>query len=47
MGNNDEEYARTFLIIAPNVIVLERLKLDFSDSEESITYRVLPQAEEW
>jgi type III restriction enzyme len=29
-GGNDEDYARTFLIIAPNVIVLERLKLDFA-----------------
>jgi type III restriction enzyme len=26
---NDEEYAKTFLMIAPNVIVLDRLKLDF------------------
>ena len=26
---NEEEYAKTFLIIAPNVIVLERLKSDF------------------
>src|SRR6202158_2090161 len=25
-----EEYAKTFLIVAPNVIVLERLKTDFS-----------------
>jgi type III restriction enzyme len=30
MGGNDQEYARTFLLIAPNVIVLERLKLDFA-----------------
>ena len=29
-GGNDEEYARTFLIVAPNVIVLERLKADFA-----------------
>jgi type III restriction enzyme len=27
-GGDDETYARTFLIIAPNVIVLERLKTD-------------------
>lgn len=26
---NDQEYAKTFLIIAPNVIVFERLQLDF------------------
>lgn len=26
---NDEEYAKTFLIIAPNVIVFERLQIDF------------------
>ncbi len=31
MGGNDEEYARTFLIIAPNIIVLDRLKGDFAD----------------
>jgi type III restriction enzyme len=30
MGGNDADYARTFLIVAPNVIVLERLKLDFA-----------------
>jgi type III restriction enzyme len=30
MGGNDEDYARISLIIAPNVIVLERLKLDFA-----------------
>jgi type III restriction enzyme len=30
MGGNEEEYAKTFLLIAPNVIVLERLKLDFA-----------------
>ncbi len=29
-GGNDEDYARTFLLIAPNVIVLERLKSDFA-----------------
>jgi type III restriction enzyme len=29
-GGNDQDYARTFLIIAPNVIVLERLKSDFA-----------------
>jgi type III restriction enzyme len=29
-GGDDENYARTFLIIAPNVIVLERLKTDFA-----------------
>jgi type III restriction enzyme len=28
--NDDDNYARTFLIIAPNVIVLERLKTDFA-----------------
>ncbi len=27
--NNDKDYARTFLMIAPNVIVLDRLKIDF------------------
>jgi len=29
-GDVAKEYARTFLILAPNVIVLERLKMDFS-----------------
>lgn len=30
MGGDEADYARTFLIIAPNVIVLERLKADFA-----------------
>jgi len=30
VGAEAEEYARTFLLIAPNVIVLERLKTDFA-----------------
>lgn len=30
MEGNETDYAKTFLIIAPNVIVLERLKLDFA-----------------
>jgi type III restriction enzyme len=30
MREESEDYARTFLIIAPNVIVLERLKTDFA-----------------
>jgi type III restriction enzyme len=29
---NDEQYAKTFLVIAPNVIVFERLQTDFSGS---------------
>lgn len=29
-GDNPEDYAKTFLILAPNVIVLERLKIDFA-----------------
>lgn len=29
-GGNGDEYATTFLLIAPNVIVLERLKTDFA-----------------
>ncbi|MBU1063435.1 DEAD/DEAH box helicase family protein, partial [bacterium] len=28
---NDEEYAKTFMILAPNVIVFERLKTDFGN----------------
>jgi type III restriction enzyme len=30
IGGNDRDYARNFLIIAPNVIVFERLKTDFA-----------------
>lgn len=30
MGGGDDDYARTFLILAPNVIVLERLAEDFA-----------------
>lgn len=29
LNENDQEYARRFLLIAPNVIVLERLRTDF------------------
>ncbi len=36
---NDEEFAKTFLIIAPNVIVFERLKIDF---ESGIIFRTDP-----
>ena len=36
---NDEEYAKTFLVIAPNVIVFERLKLDF---ENGLIFRTDP-----
>ncbi len=32
-GANDDEYARTFLIVAPNVIVFERLKSDFANGK--------------
>ncbi len=30
---NEEDYAKTFLIIAPNVIVFERLKIDFENGK--------------
>jgi len=33
MRENDREYAKTFLILAPNVIVFERLKLDFTNGK--------------
>lgn len=36
---NDEEFSKTFLIIAPNVIVFERLKTDF---ESGIIFRTDP-----
>ena len=31
MGSGEQEYAKTFLLVAPNVIVLERLKTDFQN----------------
>lgn len=39
---NDAEYARTSLVIAPNVIVFERLKLDFSGGRIFRTDPVIP-----
>jgi len=33
MRENNREYAKTFLILAPNVIVFERLKLDFANGK--------------
>jgi type III restriction enzyme len=39
MRENDEEYAKTFLIIAPNVIVFERLRTDF---ESGLIFRTDP-----
>ena len=39
MRENDEDFAKTFLIIAPNIIVLERLKTDF---ENGIIFRTDP-----
>jgi type III restriction enzyme len=37
-----EEYANTFLLIAPNIIVLERLKLDFENGRVFQTDPILP-----
>jgi type III restriction enzyme len=42
MGGNDTDYARTFLLIAPNVIVLERLKQDFASGRVFQADPVMP-----
>jgi type III restriction enzyme len=39
---NDPDYAKTFLIIAPNVIVFERLRIDFESGRIFRTDPVLP-----
>nr|MBF6591137.1 DEAD/DEAH box helicase family protein [Ktedonobacterales bacterium] len=41
-GGDDESYARTFLIIAPNIIVLERLKSDFAGGRIFQTDPLMP-----
>ncbi len=41
-GANDQDYARTFLIVAPNVIVLERLKADFANGKIFQTDPLMP-----
>lgn len=41
---NEEEYAKTFLILAPNVIVLERLKTDFAGGRIFTADPVMPPA---
>ncbi|MEO7000501.1 MAG: DEAD/DEAH box helicase family protein [Ktedonobacterales bacterium] len=43
-GGGDRDYARTFLILAPNVIVLERLKTDFAGGRIFQTDPVLPRS---
>ncbi|HEX6820290.1 MAG TPA: DEAD/DEAH box helicase family protein, partial [Ktedonobacterales bacterium] len=43
-GGNDEDYARTFLVIAPNVIVLERLKQDFAGGRIFQTDPLMPDS---
>jgi type III restriction enzyme len=42
-GPEAEEYARTFLLIAPNVIVLERLKTDFAGARVFRADPVIPK----
>jgi type III restriction enzyme len=42
-GPEAEEYARTFLLIAPNVIVLERLKTDFAGSRVFRSDPIVPK----
>lgn len=43
-GAGSEDYAKTFLLIAPNVIVLERLKTDFSGGRIFRTDPIVPKA---
>ena len=43
MRENDIEYAKTFLILAPNVIVFERLKLDFANGHIFRTDPLFPR----
>jgi type III restriction enzyme len=43
MRENEEDYAKTFLIIAPNVIVFERLKQDFESGKGFKKYPVYPR----
>jgi type III restriction enzyme len=38
-----KDYAKTFLVIAPNVIVLERLKTDFADKRVFRTDPIIPR----
>ncbi len=44
MGGGDADYARTFLIVAPNVIVLERLAEDFAGGRIFQHDPVMPQS---
>jgi len=39
---NDEDYAKTFLLIAPNIIVMERLKSDFAEGRIFRTAPIFP-----
>lgn len=41
---NEEEYAKTFLIIAPNIIVLERLKTDFAEGRIFRNAPIMPDS---
>ncbi|WIG61321.1 MAG: Type III restriction-modification enzyme helicase subunit [Ktedonobacterales bacterium] len=43
MGGNEQEYAKTFLLLAPNVIVLERLKTDFAGGHIFQADPVMPE----
>jgi type III restriction enzyme len=40
---NEQEYAKTFLVIAPNVIVFERLKTDFASGRIFSTDPIIPK----
>jgi type III restriction enzyme len=44
---NEEEYAKTFLILAPNVIVFERLKTDFENGRIFRTDPLIPRHFAW
>jgi type III restriction enzyme len=41
---NEEDYAKTFLIIAPNIIVLERLKTDFAEGRIFRNAPLMPES---
>ena len=47
MGGGDQDYARTFLILAPNIIVLERLAEDFAGGRIFQRDPVMPPSMRW
>lgn len=43
MNEGDDRFAKTFLILAPNIIVLERLKSDFAGGLIFKKFRIIPK----